>query len=250
METLVTLSPVELERMLIAIESSLHVHRRPQYFLWTQGIMQSFLAHDALIFGHGSFASPDFTWETLARSNSWEERSLQQELHKLVISLVAHWQRGGHAPCAFTANADGKDEIGRTLGRLGLGHALAHGTKEFVGNSSGFFVFLRMPEPPGKRQAYFAQILMPYLHTALHRMLLAERDTPKRRVISEARLSHRELEVISLVRDGKTNRQIADVLKLSLPTIKNHMQNVLRKLEVSNRAQAAAKAVQIHLIGD
>lgn len=250
METLVTLSPVELERMLIAIESSLHVHRRPQYFLWTQGILQSFLAHDALIFGHGAYASPDFSWEALARSDSREEQARQHELHKLVIALVNQWQRGGHVPCLFTADADGDDDISRALGRLGLGHALAHGAKEFTDNSSGFFVFLRMPEPPGKRQAYFAQILMPYLHTALHRMLLAEQDTPKRRVLGETRLSSREIEVISLVRDGKTNKQIAETLKLSTPTVKNHMQNVLRKLDVSNRAQAVAKAVQVRLIGD
>jgi transcriptional regulator EpsA len=250
METLVTLSPVELERMLIAIESSLQVHRRPQYFLWTQGILQSFLAHDALIFGHGPYASPEFSWETLARGDSREEQARQQELNKLVLALVNKWQRGGHVPCLCRADADGDDEIGKRLARLGLGHALAHGAREFTDDSSGFFVFLRMPEPPGKRQAYFAQILMPYLHTALHRMLQAEQDTPKQRMLGETRLSSREIEVISLVRDGKTNKQIAEALRLSTPTVKNHMQNVLRKLDVSNRAQAVAKAVQVRLISD
>jgi transcriptional regulator EpsA len=252
MDTLVTLSSVELERLLITIESSQQVHRRHQYFLWTQGVLQSFLPHDMLIFGHGEYGAPGFRCEVLARTNTWEDRALHSELDRLVGMMVENWQGAGHAPRTFAAgHADAEaGEIGQTLVRLGLGHALAHGAKEFPGESSGFFVFLRMPEPPGKRQVYFAEMLMPYLHTALHRMLLAEKDSPERRLRPGVKLSSREAEVISLVRDGKTNQQIARVLDLSPLTVKNHVQNILRKLEVANRAQAVAKAVKARLIGE
>jgi transcriptional regulator EpsA len=252
MDTLVTLSAVELERLLITIESSQQVHRRHQYFLWSQGVLQSFLPHDVLIFGHGEYGAPGFHCEVLARANTWEDRALHSELDRLVEMMVDSWRNAGHVPRSFLAGtaAEGAGSIGQMLARLGLGHALAHGAKEFAGDSSGFFVFLRMPEPPGRRHAYFAEMLMPYLHTTLHRMLGSEKDSPERRLRPGFKLSGREIEVIALVRDGKTNLQIARLLDLSPLTVKNHVQNILRKLEVANRAQAVAKAVKARLIGD
>lgn len=250
MGSLVTLSAVEQERLLITIESSLHVHRRNQYFLWTQGVLQGFLPHDALIFGYGEYGSPDFRCEVLARSNAWEGRAMQRELDQLVIQMLASWQRKGHSPMLVSAAGGQDDGIAQGVVRLGLGNLLAHGTREFSGKSSGFFVFLRMPEAPGRRHAYFAEMLMPYLHTTLHRMLLAEKGVSSRHYNSGQRLSSREAEVISLVRDGMTNKQIGEVLQLSSLTVKNHVQNILRKLEVANRTQAVTKAIKSRMIAD
>jgi transcriptional regulator EpsA len=212
-------------------------------------VLQSFLPHDALIFGCGQYASPEFRCEVLARGNTWEDRALQGELDRLAGLMLEAWQRGGHVPRCFSPGSGERPcAITELLARLGLGHALAHGTREFSGDSSGFFVFLRMPESPGRRHAYFAEVLMPYLHTTLHRMLRAEKGTPDRRARHSIRLSAREAQVISFVRDGKTNQQIAELLELSPLTVKNHVQNILRKLDVANRAQAVAKAVRTRLI--
>jgi DNA-binding NarL/FixJ family response regulator len=57
-------------------------------------------------------------------------------------------------------------------------------------------------------------------------------------------LSPRELEVLSLVVDGQSNQQIADGLYLSIDTVKNHMRYILAKLAVSDRTQAAVKAMK------
>jgi len=256
MDALITLSPVELERLLITIESSQQVHRRYQYFLWSQGALQSFLPHDVLVFGYGEYGTPNFRSEVLARDNAWESRAQRGELERLVQMMVDSWQSNGHVPKLYKAQTTAGEadccSIGQALGRLGLGHALAHGAKEFPGDSSGFFVFLHMTEPPGRRHAYFAEMLMPYLHTTLHRMLILEKELPDvdRSVRPGLKLSAREVQVIGLVRDGNTNRRIAEVLALSPLTVKNHVQNILRKLEVSNRTQAVAKAVKSRLIGD
>lgn len=53
-------------------------------------------------------------------------------------------------------------------------------------------------------------------------------------------LSKQERKVLALVAEGKTNKEIAAVLGLSDKTIKNYFSNILDKLEVSRRAQAAA----------
>lgn len=52
-------------------------------------------------------------------------------------------------------------------------------------------------------------------------------------------LSRREFEVLHHIRMGLTNREIAERLCVSSNTINKHVQQVLRKLEVSNRVQAA-----------
>ena len=59
-----------------------------------------------------------------------------------------------------------------------------------------------------------------------------------------AQLTRREMETLRLVAEGKTNRQIADELFLSLKPGKTHVGNVLRKLEVNCRTEAAVLAVQ------
>lgn len=62
-----------------------------------------------------------------------------------------------------------------------------------------------------------------------------------------ADLTAQEMQVLNLVSEGKTNREIAQALFLGEGTVRNYVSNILSKLNVSNRAEAAAYAVQHHL---
>jgi len=55
-------------------------------------------------------------------------------------------------------------------------------------------------------------------------------------------LTQREREVLALVARGLSNAEIADQLTLSLKTVRNHVSNILNKLQVSDRLQAALRA--------
>jgi len=57
-------------------------------------------------------------------------------------------------------------------------------------------------------------------------------------------LSDRELEVLKLIANGKDNAQIAAELVISPKTVKNHISNILMKLQMQNRIQAAVYAVR------
>ncbi len=57
-------------------------------------------------------------------------------------------------------------------------------------------------------------------------------------------LSAREVEVLKLVANGATNRQIADALSITENTVKVHLRNILEKLHLQNRIQAAAFAIR------
>jgi two-component system, NarL family, response regulator DevR len=60
-------------------------------------------------------------------------------------------------------------------------------------------------------------------------------------------LSERELQVLALVAEGKTNAEIADVLVLSEKTVRNHVSTILSKIGLTNRIEAATYAVRHHL---
>ena len=60
-------------------------------------------------------------------------------------------------------------------------------------------------------------------------------------------LSPREREVLGLIADGATNREIADKLFLSPHTVKDYTSSLYRKLDVRNRAEAARRAAQLGL---
>jgi LuxR family maltose regulon positive regulatory protein len=61
-------------------------------------------------------------------------------------------------------------------------------------------------------------------------------------------LSKRELEILQLIADGLSNREIAQKLVLSLPTVKWHSSNIYGKLGVKNRTTAVAKARELGIL--
>ncbi|GHB34981.1 DNA-binding response regulator [Streptomyces cirratus] len=78
--------------------------------------------------------------------------------------------------------------------------------------------------------------------------LLAQEDQPSSSPRAGA-LTDREREVLCLIADGRANREIARALVLSEKTVKTHVSNILMKLDLSDRTQAALWAVR-HGIAD
>lgn len=60
-------------------------------------------------------------------------------------------------------------------------------------------------------------------------------------------LTERELEILALIVEGVTNREMASRLNISYSTVKTHIQNIFSKLQVTNRTEAAIFAVQNRL---
>jgi len=61
-------------------------------------------------------------------------------------------------------------------------------------------------------------------------------------------LTHREHDVINLVASGLSDKEIAENLTLSVHTVKSHIRNILSKLQVNNRREAAELARQKGLV--
>lgn len=62
------------------------------------------------------------------------------------------------------------------------------------------------------------------------------------------KLTKRELQVLKLVAIGKLNRQVAEEMEISERTVKNHVSNIFKKIDVKDRTQAAVFAIRNNLI--
>ncbi|MBR8333342.1 response regulator transcription factor [Burkholderia ambifaria] len=117
-----------------------------------------------------------------------------------------------------------RDDAGRTVGAFSL---LRFGKGDAEGNSTaGRFA-------PGEVDALAR--LQPVAEAALAPLLRARRGI--HRIDCEERLTYREEQIARLVRDGRSNKEIARDLALGQPTIKTHLMRMYRKLGVSNRTE-------------
>ncbi|MCP4538399.1 MAG: response regulator transcription factor [Chloroflexi bacterium] len=119
--------------------------------------------------------------------------------------------------------------------------AIAAGACGYVLKQIGSDDLIRAVEAVGKGEAL--------LDPALTQRVFARVREAARKEHEEAfaSLTDQELRVLSQVAEGKTNREIAAALFLGEGTVRNYVSSVLRKLDLTNRAEAAAYAVEHHL---
>lgn len=246
MQDFVGLSHEDLERLLFLIDASVRINKRFQFFLWAQGTLQSFIPHETLVCAMGDLQSSQLRSEVFSRATLPDEFDAftKDPIHGFVAPALAGWHARNRLPLVLNGTEQIDGGLHPMLHQLGYQHNLCHGVKDAIGGSGGFFLFLGVQRPVTKRELYFADLLMPHLYISAMRMFEEESGITGGPV---AVLSEREVQVLGWVRDGKTNAEIAQILDISPLTVKNHVQKILRKLDVCNRAQAVAKAASIGL---
>lgn len=94
------------------------------------------------------------------------------------------------------------------------------------------------------RKVYEGQ---PILSPAVTGKLLGQLSHPAL-IKNTCGLSERELEILTYVVKGSSNREVGQALFISEKTVKNHLSSIFRKLEVEDRTQAALKAVKLKIV--
>lgn len=232
----------EQECLLRAAEAGLAVRNRHQLFLWVRGQVQALLPHAMLVCaqtdGQGRLLHCDCLHAGVPDAALLQ--ALQQPADGVVARLahlahLAHFAGGGVGlPLGLDAGAPAAP-LAAQLQPLQLGHALLHGSGPVRGEAS-LFLLLGMPHAPTAREAYFLDLLLPYLHLAWQRVRAAAQP------VAAAAVTAREDQVLRWLREGKSNAEIAALLGISALTVKSHLQQIYRKLQVHNRTQAAAAA--------
>ncbi len=122
-----------------------------------------------------------------------------------------------------------------------LFNAIRVGASGYVLKQIGGAELIRVIETIGRGESLLDPALTSRVFAEVRRAAVAAEAA----AFSE--LTPQELHVLSGIASGKTNREIAEILHLSPGTVRNYVSNILSKLSVANRAEAAAYAVENHL---
>ncbi len=119
-------------------------------------------------------------------------------------------------------------------------HLLDIGIDGYILKDSGSEELIKAIQIVNSGEHYIQPELLPALNSRL-----VKRDTDKDKM---EMLTDREVEVLKLVAEGKFNKEIASQLNISERTVKNHISNIFKKIDVSDRTQAAVFAIKNNLI--
>lgn len=118
--------------------------------------------------------------------------------------------------------------------------AIEIGADGYVLKDSGSAELINAIEIVMGGETYIQPDMIPILNSKM-----ISRNTDKEKMKN---LTKRELEVLVLVSEGMFNKEIADKLSISERTVKNHISNIFKKIDVADRTQAAVFAIRNNLI--
>ncbi len=116
------------------------------------------------------------------------------------------------------------------------------GAEGYVLKDAESYVLIEAIRSVFRGQSYIQSNMTKELVREFNRVTLHEKDKGE-----ENRLTAREMEVLDLIAEGMINKEIAKKLFISEKTVKNHVSNIFKKLNVSDRTQAAIYAFKHNL---
>jgi transcriptional regulator EpsA len=243
---------LQIESIVLNLDASLRVHARAHFFSWTQGLLQSLIRHELLICTLCLGKPPAFRADGFSMTTP-DPAALSDIFVRdasVVPALLKAWEERRYQPVVFdTANSSlGSGAFTREVERLGATQLLVHGVHDADGRALTLFTFACRPGSVGARQTYLAQLLAPALHAAWVRTQLSRTPSAVEKASGHSVLTVREQDILKWIYLGKSNFEIGAILKISPLTVKNHVQKILRKLNVVNRTQAIGKALELRIL--
>jgi len=242
----------DLTRFQRILAHSVKLHSHLEILIWLQGDIQRYLPHDILIAAWGNFRTGQIQHDIISvvsgvRSNMANGNFVTP----LLLRLFAQWLESGKEALVHDASTldrllptNAKDHVLVDALR-GMRCALTHGIKDTRGSHDCLYVMLTGYENFDLVARNTLTQVLPYIDHALrqvehlpHQSLNPGSDTPQSAL--HHRLTPQQREILHWIATGKTNGEIGSILGLSIYTVKNHVQRILKKMNVSNRAQAVA----------
>ena len=257
MAFLPSLSPTDLRHYHRVVTYSMQVRSHFDVLVWLQGDMQHYLPHDIMIAAWGNFCDGAIQHDIISTMAGVRSKNSNPEtLTPLLVHLFERWTELGNRPLSLNSGESGF-LLSNTGLNCALGHALqtmrtamAHGIRDERGSHDCLYVTFSTKESSSDAELAAMATALPYIDTALRQvehLPHQTQDTPAPETMPVVHqvlvdgLSVREDEVMQWVALGKTNPEIGKIMEISEFTVKNHLQRVFKKLDVTNRAQAVGK---------
>jgi transcriptional regulator EpsA len=239
------LSERTLEYFGEAITSCQSVANLSDLFMWSQGPLWAFLPHDVMLFSVADSQSQWLMSDCLHSQplKGQTVNALIDSHHGLLALLIQESRKLDMRKLFIDAKGRSDQPIAPELGRAVL--SLKLGGLWFVDSGAlpGFhrvsFALLgtQLPEMAQLQWGWIA----PSIQAALVRVAAGQSaaDAPLTDPPLEAQaLTARQMEIMKWVRQGKTNHEIGAIMDISPFTVKNHLQKIFQRLNVTNRVQA------------
>ena len=238
------------EQIFDVIQKSFTVQKHVDFFKWLQGSVSNVLPHDVLVAAWGDFSSGDLNFDVSSNIENIRTQKLidapgvfaylMSNLHQRWVDNGCKWFRinffdaegiNTQSPTQFTSKL------------VGMNSLLVYGVKDTRGKNDCIYVFFDKAREFQVQRSVLG-LLMPHVDAALRRVEYIENSSTEIEMVEDLNLgglSDREHEILHWVKTGKTNFEIGLILSISPNTVKNHLKRIFQKLDVSCRAQAAAK---------
>jgi transcriptional regulator EpsA len=261
MPFLPTISNRELQRYHRVVTRSVDVRSHFDLLAWLQGDMQRYLPHDILIAAWGSFQKGAIHHDIISPlAGVRSQTSNAETVTPLLLNLFERWVHFGKKPFALNAGDSGflmqdsglRSEVGAALQKMRC--AMVHGIIDERGSHDCIYVAFSSKDKYRSAERSTMAMVLPYIDTALRQVAhlphqssanLGTQVASIAPIAEEFNLTQREVEILQWVSKGKTNPEIALILHISAFTVKNHLQRLFQKLNVTNRAQAVSKLMPL-----
>ncbi len=235
---------------------SLRVTGHLQLLFWLQGEFQRSVPHQIFVAAWGDLSSGLMQYDLVSAIPSVRTDNVTHEdLSPLIGGLFSKWVENGTTPIG--ASFDGGLRLGPEAEEReelkafqAMQSALVHGIRDARSEEDCLYVFLGTDPVIARSALENLRVLLPFVDAASRRVAQLPNQTPEVPQLAQLAateaptdfgLSGRELEIMDWVRKGKTNLEIGMILDISTFTVKNHLQRIFRKLNVTNRAQAVSR---------
>ncbi|MBK9574839.1 MAG: transcriptional regulator EpsA [Rhodoferax sp.] len=255
-----TLSQGDLDHYHRAVLHWVGVRSHFDVLVWLQGDIQRYLPHDILIAAWGDFEAGFIQYDVVSALSGVRTKSANPATIKpLLLRLFAHWTLRDRQPFAILEEHGGfsvdspQEPCALGLALKQMQSALVHGISDERGSHDCLYVTFSAQSTLAAQTPTAMAMMLPYIDMSLRQVahpplqttaLASTRPEPSLTLpiaLKDKDLSDREVEVLHWVSLGKTNPEIGSILAISACTVKNHMQRVFKKLDVTNRAQAVGK---------
>lgn len=250
---------VDQQHFVTQVRESLHVSTHLQLMLWLQGDFQRSLPHRIFIAAWGDFSRGMVKHDVVSAIPALRTHHIaDDDIGHFTGHMFQRWIDHGAAP--FGASYETLTLGPGSAVRAGLEDfsamrsALVHGIRDARGRHDCIYIFLNSDPLVPPQALDHLSMMLPFIDAAVRKVEhlpsqnfgdAAPQEAeavaaPDSIPASEFQLSSRELEIMGWVRMGKTNHEVGRILNISTYTVKNHLQRIFRKLNVTNRAQAVA----------
>ncbi len=244
----------DTQRFSDVVAASMEVSTRPQFFSWLHSSVQGLVPHEILLCGIREASGKAMSMHRFSASRYFRDEHFEAIADPRsglvpIVLAAAESMRRTTLVCHPGLLHPTTTELQRQVSDNELKNLAVQLVPGISGHFEALYAFGRVGAVSDFRITWMLEIVVPHVHRAFLRVLAGEREASKPAAPDGALVvTRRQVQILNLVKSGKTNAEIALVLGCSQWTVKNHVQSILRRLGSTSRTHAITRAIGLGIL--